>query len=236
RIEEHEPSVVHWPRGRGVQLGEQRTPELVGGQNVETLVAHERGRAGDRVECPLDLGPNALLGLAATRPRNRRLGGAGEVEEVGTFGIVELERPRQCLQHALGDPVHVSALQAGVIRSAHAGQHGDLLAAESGHAATAEGAHPRSLRRAPATPSTRRAATPSRSAPSSEQSSWASPTSTPPRSTAPTPTRNSSAAPSKGVATVSCWRRSSASSRTPGVAPECSTAARRTSAPRSKAP
>src|SRR5207253_6213511 len=91
RIEEDEPGVVDRPRGRSVQLGKQRTPELVGGQNVETLVADEGGRAGDRVECPVDLGPDALLGLAATRPRNRRLSGAGEVEEVGTFGIVELQ-------------------------------------------------------------------------------------------------------------------------------------------------
>jgi hypothetical protein len=70
---------------------------LVGGQNVETLVANEGGGAGDRVEGPLDLGPDALLGSAATRWRCRRLGSAGEVEEVGSLGVVELERPRQCL-------------------------------------------------------------------------------------------------------------------------------------------
>ena len=52
----------------------------------------------------------------------------------------------------------------------------------------------------------------------------------------PTPTRSSSAGPSRGVATRSCWRRSSASSRTRAAAPGCSTAARRTSAPRSRAP
>jgi hypothetical protein len=73
--------------------------DLVGGQNVETLVADEGGGAGDRVEGPLDLGPDALLGSAATRWRCRRLCSAGEVEEVGAFGVVELERPGQCLQH-----------------------------------------------------------------------------------------------------------------------------------------
>jgi hypothetical protein len=57
RIEEHEPGRVDRPRGAGVQLGEQRTSELVGGQEVEALVAHERGGAGDRVERPLNLGP-----------------------------------------------------------------------------------------------------------------------------------------------------------------------------------
>jgi hypothetical protein len=93
RIEEHEPGVVHRPRGRGVQLREQRARELVGGQDVETLVSDERGGAGDRVERPLDLRPDALLGAAPTGPRRRRLRGAGKVEEVGALRVVELERP-----------------------------------------------------------------------------------------------------------------------------------------------
>jgi diketogulonate reductase-like aldo/keto reductase len=40
----------------------------------------------------------------------------------------------------------------------------------------------------------------------------------------------------KGIATMWWWRRSSASSRTPAMAQECSTAARRTSGARSRAP
>ena len=90
--------------GRGVELGEQREPEFVGGQDVEALVAHERGGAGDRVEGPLDLGPDRLLGLAPARPRRRRVGGAGEVEQVGSLGLVELKRAGQRLQHALRRP------------------------------------------------------------------------------------------------------------------------------------
>jgi hypothetical protein len=70
---------------RGVQLGEQRAAELVGGQDVETLVADERGGAGDRVQGPLNLEPDALPSGVPTRPRNRRLGSAGEVEEVGAL-------------------------------------------------------------------------------------------------------------------------------------------------------
>ena len=101
------------------------------------------------VQCPLNLGPDALLGPATTGPRYRRLGGAGEVEEVGALGVVELERPRQCLQHALRDPAHVSTLQAGVVRNAHPGQDGDFLAAEPRNAATAVGAQPRLLGRDP---------------------------------------------------------------------------------------
>ena len=149
RVEEHEPGVVDRPRGCGVQLGEQRTAELVGGQEVETLVAHERGGAGDRVEGPLHLGPDTLLRLAPARRRSRRLCGAGEVEEVGALGVVELERAGQGLQHALRDAAHVAAFEAGVVRNAHAGQDGDLLAAESGHATRAVGAQPRLLRRDP---------------------------------------------------------------------------------------
>jgi hypothetical protein len=55
--------------------------------------------------------------------------GAGEVDEVGAFGVVELERAGERAQHALGGAVHVPALQAGVVGDADAGQDGDLLAA-----------------------------------------------------------------------------------------------------------
>src|SRR4051795_1900925 len=137
RIEEDEPGMVGRPSGLGVQLGEQRAPEVVGSQDVETVVADDRGGPGDRVEGPLDLWPDALFGLAATRPRPGRLGGAGEVEQVGALGVIELERAGQRVQHALGGAAHVSALQAGVVRDAHAGQDGDLPAAQSGNAATA---------------------------------------------------------------------------------------------------
>jgi hypothetical protein len=75
RIEEDEPRGVDRPRGRGVERGIQRTSELVFGQDVEAVVAHERGGAGDRVERPLDLGPDALLGLAPTRPHRCGLRG-----------------------------------------------------------------------------------------------------------------------------------------------------------------
>ena len=68
-IEEYEPDGVDRPYGPVVDLGVQRESELVGGKDVEALVAHERGGAGDRIEGPLDLGPDGLLGSAPTRPR-----------------------------------------------------------------------------------------------------------------------------------------------------------------------
>src|SRR5207302_9040316 len=77
------------------------------------------------------------------------LRGTGEVEQVGALSVVELERPGQRLQHALRYPAHVSALQARVVRNAHTGQDGDLLATKPGHPATTEGAQPRLLGRDP---------------------------------------------------------------------------------------
>ena len=53
---------------------------------------------------------------------------------MGVLGLVELQRPGQGVEHAAGDSVHVSALEADVVGDAHAGEDGDLLAAESGHA------------------------------------------------------------------------------------------------------
>ena len=136
RIEEDEPGVVHRPVGRGVQLGEERASELVGGQDVEASVPHVGRSAGDGVERPLDFGPDAWLDLAA-RPNRRGCCGPREVEEVGALGLVETQRPGQGVEHAVGDSVHVSALEADVVRDAHAGEDGDLLAAEPGHAPTA---------------------------------------------------------------------------------------------------
>ena len=57
------------------------------------------------------------------------VGGAGEVEQVGAFGLVELQRARQRLEYRLGHPGEVPALQPGVVVGAHAGEQGDLFAA-----------------------------------------------------------------------------------------------------------
>jgi hypothetical protein len=144
-----EPHVVRRPHGCGVELGEQRAPKVVGGEDVEAVIADVGGSAGDRVECPLDLRPDAWLVLAPARACPGRLGGAGEVEEVGALGVVELERPGQCLQDALGGAAHVSAFKARVVLDAHAGQHGDLFAAQPGNATSTVGRQPGKLWREP---------------------------------------------------------------------------------------
>ena len=68
-----------------------------------------------------------------------RIGGAGEIEEVGALGVVELERPGEPFQDELGDAADVAAFQALVVLDADAGQRGDLLAPQARHAALAVG-------------------------------------------------------------------------------------------------
>src|ERR1700722_9612023 len=67
RVEGHESGVVDRSGGGGIQLGVQRPSELVGGQEVEAVVADERGGAGDGVEGPLDVGPDPQVGWATPR-------------------------------------------------------------------------------------------------------------------------------------------------------------------------
>ena len=60
--------------------------------------------------------------------------GASEVEEMRAFGIFESKRAGERIEHAVGGPLEVAALDAGVIGNADAGQHGDLLAAQARNA------------------------------------------------------------------------------------------------------
>ena len=67
----------------------------------------------------------------------RRSGGADvlrrarEVEQVRALGVVELQRPRERLEHGLGDTARVAALEPGVVVDADAGEQRDLLAAQA---------------------------------------------------------------------------------------------------------
>jgi len=81
-------------------LGEERVPQLVGIQDVQAPVLHERRRPGHRVEDPLHAGADALLGRTAAR-RAGRVGGAREIDQVGALGLVELESAGDAFQHAL---------------------------------------------------------------------------------------------------------------------------------------
>ena len=50
-----------------------------------------------------------------------------------TFGIVEAQRARDGVQHAVGRAVDVAALELGVVVGAHAGEVRDLFATQPRH-------------------------------------------------------------------------------------------------------
>jgi hypothetical protein len=78
-----------------------------------------------------------VLGGSAARRRPDGLGGAGEVEEVGALGVVELQGSGQRFEDAVGGAGEVAAFQARVVRDAYPGKDGDFLAAQAGDAAGA---------------------------------------------------------------------------------------------------
>src|SRR6266540_804975 len=100
------------------------------GEDVHAPVAHERRRAGDRVEDALHARPH-LLRRRATTPTGRRARCAREVEEVCALGLVELERARKRLENAFGDSVRVAALETRVVVDADAGEERHFLPTEA---------------------------------------------------------------------------------------------------------
>jgi hypothetical protein len=119
-IEERESGAV----GRLLRALEQRrvegVPEPVGGEVVHPRVANERRRA-HRVKDPLNRRADALPAWGAP-PRDRRVRSPSEVEEVGALGIVELERPGERLEHAVGHTADVPAFKPPVVVNADPGQ------------------------------------------------------------------------------------------------------------------
>jgi hypothetical protein len=97
-------------------------------RSVEPTVADIRRRT-DGVEDPLDAGAQVLLLGGATASAAAGVRGIGQVEEVGAFGLVELEGTCQGFQHGLGNAGGVPAFETGVVVGADAGEQGDLLAA-----------------------------------------------------------------------------------------------------------
>ena len=106
------------------------------------------GTAVHRVEHVLNGRPDPLLRAPPSSLR-RRLRGAREVEQVRVLGVVELQRPRERLEHRVGDAGGVAAFETGVVVDADAGEDRDFFAAKAGDAAraTAVGAQARLLRR-----------------------------------------------------------------------------------------
>ena len=135
RVEEREPGEVRRRRRVGERRCEQGAAERVGGDDVEASVAHDGRGAGHGVEEALHAraGPAARLGRRRRRGRGV-VGGAGEVEQVGAFGFVELQGAGDGFEDAVGDAGEVPAFEPGVVVDADPGEHGDLFAAQAGHA------------------------------------------------------------------------------------------------------
>jgi hypothetical protein len=132
-VEKGEPGCVRRLDRALEHLGVEGTPETVRGEDVEAGVAHERRRAGHGVEHALDARPDPLPPPPTPR-RGRRLRRTGEIEEVRALGLVQVKSAGQGLQHTLGHPAQVSALEAGVVVDADPGNDRDFLPAESGNA------------------------------------------------------------------------------------------------------
>ena len=112
---------------------EQGAAERVGGDDVEASVAHEGRGGGHRVEESLHPRPHLVFARSAAPGRRGVVGGAGQIEQVGAFGLVELQGTGDSFEDAVGDAGEVAALQTGVVVDAHPGEHGDLFAAQAGH-------------------------------------------------------------------------------------------------------
>ena len=97
--------------------------------------------------CRLGRGVQRLAGSAAgSHAGAGAVGGVGEVEQVGPFGVVELEGAGDRVEHGGGDAGEGAAFELGVVLDADPGQGGDLAAAQPGHPAGADVGQPGLLR------------------------------------------------------------------------------------------
>ena len=122
------------PAGAVVEGGVHGAAEVVGGEQVHPAVADD-GRCGDLVEHPVQARPRCpvLAGPAAGPHAGAgAVGGVGEVEQVGPFGVVELQGAGDGVEHGGGDAGDGAAFQLGVVLDADPGQGGDLAAAQPG--------------------------------------------------------------------------------------------------------
>ena len=118
-------------RSAGVQeqVGVHRPAELVGGEEVQLVVSHDRGRSRDGVQRPLQAGPDApLLGPGAAEDSAGAVSLLGQPQQVHTFGIVELQGAGERIEHTGGHAGQRAAFELGVVLHAHPGQRSDLTA------------------------------------------------------------------------------------------------------------
>ena len=68
----------------------------------------------------------APAGPGAGGARGARAGGAGEISQVLPLGLIELQGAAERLEHALGHPGEIAALELRVVLDADSSQVGDL--------------------------------------------------------------------------------------------------------------
>ena len=89
----------------------------------------------------------ALAGTAAgSHAGAGAVGGVGEVEQVGPFGVVELQGPGDGVQNGGGDAGDRAAFELGVVLDTDPGESGDLTSTQPGHPTGSDLGHPRLLR------------------------------------------------------------------------------------------
>ena len=145
RVEEREPGDVRWPAGVGVHVVVEGAGERVRGEDVHAAVAHERRAGGDGVERPLQARPGRRLERRTLRSAPHggcAVGGAGEVGEVFSFGVVELQGAGDGVEYLVGRAVDGAAFDLGVVLDAEPGERGDFAAPQPGHPPVVTGGQP----------------------------------------------------------------------------------------------
>ena len=78
---------------------------------------------------------------AGPHPGARPIGRVGEVEQVGAFGVVELQGAGERVQDRGGDAAEGAAFELAVVLDANPGEGGDLAPAQPGHTSAADVGH-----------------------------------------------------------------------------------------------
>ena len=103
------------------RTSEKSAAEPVHRHDVHAPVADVRGRV-DPVEEPLRARADGRRRAAAAPFSGDGLLRADEVEEVGAFGVVELQRTRKSLEDGVGYTGGIAAFELGVVGDADTGE------------------------------------------------------------------------------------------------------------------
>jgi hypothetical protein len=120
---------------------------MIDGEDVLASVDDERGGAGHRGNHPLDTRSHRALGGGTTPPRALVVGGAREVEEMHSLGIVQPQCAGDGFEDPLGGARQIAALHPVVVVDADPGERCHLLASQPRHPPPPVGGQPHHLGR-----------------------------------------------------------------------------------------